>query len=142
MSVAPLIFERTYNAPVGKVWAAITSKEQMKEWYFDLEEFKPEVGFVFKFWGGPPDGEQFLHICEILEVIPNKKLTHSWRYDGYTGNSVLTWELFDESEKTRVKLTHAGLDTFPADKPEFAVHNFNEGWTHILGISLKDYLEK
>jgi uncharacterized protein YndB with AHSA1/START domain len=142
MSNGTLQFERTYNAPVGKVWQAITNKAQMKEWYFDVDGFKPEVGNVFTFSGGPPDGEQFLHICEILEIVPDKKLSHSWRYDGYAGNSILTWELFDEGGKTRVKLTHTGLDTFPADKPDFVINNFNEGWTHILGISLKDYLEK
>lgn len=142
MKAAPLVFERIYNAPASKVWKAITDKGQMKEWYFDLDEFKPEVGFEFKFWGGPPDGERFLHVCKILEVIPEKKLSHSWRYEGYDGNSVLTWELFDEGDKTRVILTHGGLETFPADKPEFAVHNFNEGWTYILGTSFKNYLEK
>ncbi|MBW4891929.1 SRPBCC domain-containing protein [Mucilaginibacter sp. HMF5004] len=142
MSTGTLEFERTYNAPISKTWAAITDKGQMKEWYFNLDEFKPEVGFKFSFLGGPPDGEQFLHVCEILEVIPGKKLSHSWRYDGFEGNSTLTWELFDEGDKTRLKLTHTGLDTFPADRPEFVISNFNEGWTHILGIGLKDYLEK
>ncbi len=142
MSNGTLTFERTYNAPVAKVWAAITDKAKMKEWYFDVDGFKPEAGFIFRFTGGPPDGEQFLHLCEVLEVIPNKKLSHSWRYDGYEGKSILTWELFDEGGKTRVKLTHTGLDTFPAEKSDFAIHNFNEGWTYILGTGLKDYLEK
>ncbi len=32
----PFIIERTYNAPVSKVWSAITDKDQMKQWYFDI----------------------------------------------------------------------------------------------------------
>lgn len=142
MSTAPLVFERTYNAPAGKVWAAITQKEQMKQWYFDLKEFMPEPGFEFSFLSGPPDGIQYLHLCGILEVIPGKKLSQSWRYNGYEGYTTVTWELFDEGDKTTVKLTHAGLHTFPATNPDFAANNFKEGWTHILGTSLKDYLEK
>ena len=33
---SPFIIERTYNAPRNKVWRAITSKDDMKQWYFDL----------------------------------------------------------------------------------------------------------
>ena len=114
MNTNPIVIENIYNAPLEKVWTAITDKNEMKQWYFDLAEFKPEVGFEFQFYGQGKDGEQYLHLCKITEVIAGKKLTHSWRYDGYEGNSFVTFELFDENGKTRLKLTHAGLETFPA----------------------------
>ena len=44
-----VVIVRTYNAPVGKVWKALTDVDQMRQWYFDLREFKPEVGFEFSF---------------------------------------------------------------------------------------------
>jgi uncharacterized protein YndB with AHSA1/START domain len=141
MNHEPLVIERTYNAPVEKVWKAITDKEQMKEWYFDIADFKAEKGFEFSFYGGDEKGERFLHLCRIMEVIPNKKLKHSWRYDGHEGDSFVTFELFDEDGKTRVKLTHEGLETFPAI-PSFAKKNFVAGWTQIIGTSLKDFVEK
>lgn len=141
MNNEPFVIERTYNAPVEKVWKAITDKEQMKEWYFDLAEFKAEKDFEFSFYGGDEKGEQYLHLCKIIEVVPNKKLKHSWRYDGYEGNSFVTFELFDEDGKTRMKLTHEGLETFPAI-PAFAKKNFATGWTQIIGTSLKDFVEK
>ncbi|MCW3114716.1 MAG: hypothetical protein JWR18_3112, partial [Segetibacter sp.] len=56
------------------------------------------------------------------------------------GNSVVTFELFDEGSKTRLKLTHAGLETFPANIPDFAKENFAEGWTYITGTSLSNFL--
>ena len=42
-----------------------------------------------------------------------------------------------------MKLTHAGLETFPltANK-DFAKENFAEGWKAIIGTLLKDFLEK
>ncbi len=140
METAPFIIERTYNATADRVWQAITDRDKMEQWYFKLKEFKPEVGFEFEFEGGPPE-KTFLHLCKVTEVIPGKKLTHSWRYDGYEGNSFVTWEIFEEDDKTRVKLTHAGLETFPTI-PEFAKENFVMGWTDILGRMLKEYLEK
>ena len=52
---APFVIERVYRAPVEKVWKSITDKDQMKQQYFDLDEFWPEVGFEFNFDGGKDD---------------------------------------------------------------------------------------
>jgi uncharacterized protein YndB with AHSA1/START domain len=136
----PVVIERTVNAPASMVWRAITDRDQLKEWYFDLEEFKPEVGFEFHFFGGPAD-RSYKHLCKITEVITNQKLTYSWRYDGYEGHSFVSFELIAVGEKTTLRLTHAGLETFPKI-PDFAPKNFVEGWTEIIGSSLKNYLEK
>jgi uncharacterized protein YndB with AHSA1/START domain len=141
MSAQPFTIERTFHAPVEKVWKAITDKDQMKEWYFNLEEFKPEVGFEFRFEGGD-DKNTYLHICRILEVIPNKKLSHTWQYEGQEEQTIVTWELFEEGDDTRVKLTHEGLEKIAKHGPAFAANNFAEGWNAIIGTSLKTHLEK
>lgn len=140
MKSEPFVIERTYTAPIEKVWNAITNKEAMKQWYFDLKEFKPEVGFEFQFEGGTED-KIYLHLCKVTEVVAGKKLTYSWRYDGYDGNSFVTWELFPEGDKTRVRLTHDGLETFPQNNPDFAKKNFVTGWTEFVGESLKKFVE-
>jgi uncharacterized protein YndB with AHSA1/START domain len=114
----------------------------MKEWYFNMEDFKPEVGFEFQFGGTGNDGIRYAHLCKVTEVIPGKKLSHSWRYKDTPGESFVTWELFAEGDKTRLKLTHAGLETFPQDNPDFAKTSFSKGWTYITGTSLAEYLEK
>ncbi|MCW3103456.1 MAG: hypothetical protein JWO09_1896 [Bacteroidetes bacterium] len=137
----PFVTERTYKAPADKVWKALTDKNEMKQWYFDLAEFRAEPGFEFSFPGGP-DGRTYLHLCRVTEVVPGKRLSYTWRYEGYEGSSEVSFELFPEGDVTRLKLTHAGLETFPAGNPDFAKKNFEEGWAHITGISLKEYLEK
>lgn len=141
MKHEPLVIERTFNAPVERVWRAITDKDQMKQWYFDLADFKPEVGFEFRFEGNNEE-RCYLHLCRVTEVVPGRKLTYSWRYDGYEGNSFVTFELFPEGEKTRLRLTHEGLETFPVDNPDFAKKNFVQGWTEIVGTLLKNFVEK
>jgi uncharacterized protein YndB with AHSA1/START domain len=140
-ATSPFIIEQAFNASTDRVWRAITDKEQMKQWYFDLKEFKPEVGFEFQFEGGTEE-KSYLHLCKVTEVIPQKKLTYSWRYDGYEGISYVTFELFPEGDKTKLKLTHAGLETFPASNKDFAKENFVAGWTDIIGKNLGQYLEK
>lgn len=141
MNDEPLIIEQTFIAPAEKIWKAITDKNEMKQWYFDLVDFKAEIGFQFQFTGGPPE-KTYVHLCTVTEVVPGRKLTYSWRYDGYAGNSFVSFELFPEGKNTRVRLTHAGLETFPTENPDLARHNFEAGWTDIIGRSLKEYLEK
>ena len=141
MKNEPFVIERTLNAPVAKVWKAITDKNEMKQWYFDIAEFKPEIGFEFQFSAGAEE-KTYLHLCKITEVTVGKKLSYSWRYDGYQGNSVVTFELFAEGNKTKLRLTHTGLETFPQDNPAFAAQSFAEGWTQIIGSSLPAFIEK
>ena len=136
-----IVIERTFQAPASAVWQAITNKDQMKKWYFDLPDFNPEVGKTFQFYGGDAN-KQYLHLCEVTQVIVEKKIQYSWRYDGYPGNSWVTFELFGEGNRTRVRLTHEGLETFPKANPDLAKERFEEGWTYIMHTSLKGYLEK
>ena len=141
MEAQPLVIEKIYNHPIAKVWYAITSNDKMKEWYFKMADFKPEVGFEFQFESGS-ETKTYMHLCKITDVIPGKKLTHSWQYKDNPGESFVTWELFDEGGKTKVRLTHAGLETFPQVSPDFARESFAKGWTYITGTGLKNFLDK
>ena len=135
-----IVKEVLLNVSPSKVWKAITNKEDIKRWYFDISEFKPTVGFEFRFEGGKDD-KSYLHLCKITEVIPGKKLSYSWRYDGYPGNSLVTFELFEEGNRTKLKLTHEGIESFGTENPDLARENFVEGWNQIIGTSIKEYLE-
>lgn len=142
MTNETFVIERVFQAPAKTLWKAITDNDEMKLWYFDIPEFRPEVGLEFRFMGGPSEDRQYQHICKIEDVIPDRKLAHSWKYDGYEGNTLVTFELFGEGNQTRLRLTHNGLETFPAGNPDFAKENFAEGWTWIIGTALKNYLDK
>ena len=140
MKNEPVVVERAYHASAEKVWQAITEKEKMKQWYFDIQDFKPEVGCEFQFIGGT-DKKKYLHLCKITEVIVGDKIAYSWRYDGYEGVPYVTFELAREGALTKVKLTHDGLETFPGNNPDFAKESFTAGWTYIIGTALKEFVE-
>jgi uncharacterized protein YndB with AHSA1/START domain len=136
---APLVVERTFDAPVALVWKALTDKEEMKRWYFDVPKFAPVVGLEFGF-DVRHEGVEYLHRCRVTEVVPGKKLAYTWRYEGHAGDSLVTFELYAEGKRTRLKLTHEGLETFPK-LAAFAKANFVAGWTEIVGTSLKNFVE-
>lgn len=138
----PVIVEKLCNASPDGVWQALTRKEQMKEWYFDLDDFKAEVGFEFTFPGKGQKGEEYIHRCRITEVTPSKKLQYSWQYENHPGYSEVTFELFPEgATKTRVRVTHQGLETFSQSNPDFARKSFTGGWTELITVLLPKYIE-
>jgi uncharacterized protein YndB with AHSA1/START domain len=136
----PIIVERTFDAPVGQVWTALTDVNEMRQWYFDLKEFKPQVGFEFEFIVDH-EGNSYHHLCRVTEVVPQKKIAYSWRYKGEPGDSLVTIELSPEGEKTHLKLTHSGVETFPRTSA-YARKNFEAGWTAIVGTELKQFVEQ
>jgi uncharacterized protein YndB with AHSA1/START domain len=136
----PIIVERTFDAPVGRVWTALTDVNEMRQWYFDLKEFKPQVGFEFEFIVDH-EGNSYHHLCRVTEVVPQKKIAYSWRYKGEPGDSLVSIELSPEGEKTRLKLTHSGVETFPRTSA-YARKNFEAGWTAIVGTELKQFVEQ
>lgn len=142
MNAKPIIKEILVNASPSKVWKAITNYEDMLVWYFDLPGFKTEVGYEFSFYGETADGTKYLHLCTITEALVNEKLSYSWRYDGYKGDSMVSFELIPEGEKTLVRLTHHGFDTFPDDNKDLKRANFDGGWEAIIRESLKHFVER
>src|SRR5215217_1082020 len=135
-----IVLERTLNAPVARVWKALTDIDQMREWYFDLKEFKPEVGFEFEFIV-EHEGNSYHHLCRVIEVIPERKIAYTWRYKDEQGDSLVTFQLSPEGEKTRLKLTHTGLETFPRT-PAYARKNFENGWKAIVDSELRPFIER
>ena len=137
----PVIVERVFPVSSARMWKALTDKNEMKQWYFDLPEFKAVVGFEFTFMAGEDADHQFKHLCRITEAVPNKKIAYTWQYDGLAGNSVVAFELVSEAkDSTRLRITHEGLHTFP-QIPDLDRKNFEKGWTSLVDGSLKKFLE-
>jgi|SRR5271170_2814431 len=140
ISTEPLVVERTFDAPVAKVWTALTNADEMRRWYFDLKEFKPEIGFEFQFVV-EHGRNRYDHRCKVTKVVSQKKISYSWRYHGHEGDSLVTFELFAEGDRTKLILTHEGLESFPK-LPAYARKNFAQGWTSLIGTELKNFVEK
>lgn len=135
----PFIREQFYDAPIEQVWQALTEQDKMREWYFPhLKSFQPVVGSKFEFNN---DGSNFQKEWTVIKVVAGKLLAHSWIYKGYPGSSEVTFELFNKDSGTMLKLTHAGISSFPAE-PHFARLRFENGWNDILRIKLNNFLKK
>lgn len=136
----PIIVKQIFHTPIEIVWNSITELEKMHQWYFEnIPSFKPEVGFKTRF--NIQSGERnFLHMWEVLEVIPNKLIKYNWKYEAYPGDSNVTFELFDEKNITKLVLTVDIIEDFPQDIPEFKRESCIGGWEYFIKDRLKNYL--
>lgn len=138
---SPIIVTKKINAPIEKVWKALTDKNEMQSWYFNIQGFEAEVGKSFDFYE-PGEEKKYLHRIEILEIIENQKLKHTWFYPSFSDQKTLvTWELEVDGDGTKVILTHEGINNLKDLGDGFSNESFTQGWNEIIGQSLKLYLE-
>ncbi|KQS92125.1 SRPBCC domain-containing protein [Chryseobacterium sp. Leaf394] len=139
----PIEIQTVIKASATQVWKALTDKTEMKNWYFDIQDFQPVTGTVFDFYE-PGDHKKYHHVGEVLEVIPDKKLSYTWTYPDFsTAKTTVLWEIEEmETGETSVKVTHSDTEKFSELGENFSRKSFAEGWRGILNQSLKPFLEK
>lgn len=139
----PVIVSQLLDFSEKRVWKAITDVDEMRQWFFgNIPEFIPQAGFETKF---PVylDDRTFVHVWKLTEVIPYRIVMYNWKYEGYRGDSYVTFELNPRGKSlTELVLTHKTTEDFPSDIPEFTRDSCQEGWNYFIKNSLKQYLEK
>ncbi|NNM94992.1 MAG: SRPBCC domain-containing protein [Bacteroidia bacterium] len=141
MNSEAVIIEAILAAPVDKVWKAITDERQMRQWYFNVSAFKPKAGFEFTF-EGPVNGKAFTHRCRVTAAEAYKKLAYIWKYEGHSGESLVTFELYPGGNTTRIKLTHSGTESFPEEISNSGREYFVQLWDQLMNKSLPEFLIK
>jgi len=125
-----LVIKWHFPHPPEKVWKYLTEPELISQWLMK-NDFQPVIGHKFQFQAKPIpkmgfDGNIF---CEVLEIIPNKKLVYTWKGGPKPGviglDTTLTWSLSPEGEGTRLVLEHTG---FKGWKNYLASIFMEQGW--------------
>jgi len=124
-----------YSQKPELVWEFLTTSELIAQWLM-ANDFKPIVGHKFMFRASahkPLDFDGNIY-CEVLELIPNAKLSYSWKYGPGNGvlkvDSVVSWTLYPKDGGTEVQLEHKGLKE-PANLMDYQA--MNAGWqTNVL----------
>jgi uncharacterized protein YndB with AHSA1/START domain len=136
----PIVVEQTFNVATEELWEALTDREQMIQWFFEnIEAFEPTVGFQTRFVV-ENEGRVFPHLWTITVVEPLRKITYNWKYEGYAGDSFVTFEIIKEEKNTRLRLVHTITEDFPKNIPEFTKESCIAGWDYFIRQRLKDYL--
>lgn len=138
----PVITEQSVHVSKEQVWKAITDPNEMRQWFFaEMPDHKAEVGFTIQF--NVDAGErEFMHLWKITEVVPFEKLVCQWEYEGYDGIAMVSYELFEETEGCKIRVTATGIESFSDEIPEFRRESCEGGWKYFINQRLKEYLEE
>lgn len=131
-----IVVEDVLPHSVSKVWQALTAAELLARWLMP-NDFEPVVGKRFTFTTKPiGDWDGVVH-CQVLEVVPLKRLVYSWvggsdanPAKGSRLDSTVTWTLQAEGAGTRLRMVHAG---FRSPGNDFAYDAMSSGWDRIVG---------
>jgi uncharacterized protein YndB with AHSA1/START domain len=114
-----------------EVWDYLTKPELIEQWLAKTD-FKPVVGQKFQFTNTceTDDNKPHYTFCEVLEIVPHKLLSYSWRKgtdeNEITVDSIVTWTLTDKDGGTELQLQHNGFTLIE----DTIVHS--EGWNQCL----------
>jgi len=129
------------DAPIERVWQAITTPSEMKQWFFGVDteaDWRPGGRLVHR---GEYGGKPYVDKGEIREFEPPRRLVHTHWSDvsGLTDTpehyQVVAWDLTPRDGGTEVTITEQNL---PSDE---AAKTSEQGWESALG-SLKKLLER
>ena len=131
----------TIDAPVERVWRAITTPSEMKRWFFGVDtdaEWRPGGTLVHR---GEYQGKPYIDKGEIIEFDPPRRLVHThWSDvsglpDSPEHYQEVAWDLTDRDGSTELTITERNLPS--AD----AARTSEQGWNGALQ-GLKEMLER
>jgi uncharacterized protein YndB with AHSA1/START domain len=118
------------------VWKTLITPELMGRWLMRPTGFEPVKGNRFTYQTTPAGEWDGVIHCEVLEVTPNERLSHTWvgGHDGNAGygsrlETVVTWVLSAVETGTRLRLVHSG---FVLPRNETAYASMSNGWTKVV----------
>ncbi len=135
-----VIVTETFTLPIAKVWNAISELEEMKVWFFEnIPTFEAKEGFETTFTVQVED-RIYPHVWKLTKVIPLQNITYDWRYEGYNGVSIVTFDLIEIEHQTTLTVTSTVIEDFADDIPEFKRESCLAGWNYFIKNRLKEYL--
>ena len=103
------------NSDPAKVFRKISDEGELKKWWVDVPELELKQGgkMLFRFLKENSEMLEKDYVVEgkVLQVEPDKKLTYTWKPvdDPDFPDSVVDWTIEQIDSKTKITLTHSGL---------------------------------
>lgn len=123
---------RLFNAPIQKVWDAVSTSESIAAWFMP-NDFQPILGHEFKI-DAPGYGTSY---CKVTELDPPKRLVFTWGEDW-----VVSFELEEQDDKTQFTLIHSGWKVKSVVGAGQDVRDtMEQGWGSFVLPRLQGYVE-
>jgi uncharacterized protein YndB with AHSA1/START domain len=131
-----IVVDEVFPHAPEAIWKTLTTGDLIGRWLMAPTGFEPVKGKQFTFQTTPAGAWDGTIRCQVLEVMPNKRLAYSWQSGdesnvGYGSpmNTVVTWTLTKVESGTRLQLVHSG---FVSPKNDSQLKSFGGGWKKVV----------
>jgi uncharacterized protein YndB with AHSA1/START domain len=147
---SPLIIKNviTINAPMEKVWDALTNPEQTKKYMFGCETVSDWKQGSDLLWRGNYDDKEMVFVKgTIVSIEPGKLLAYTTFDPNSTMEDIpqnyltVTYQLSEQNGQTELTVTQGDYNTVAEGERRYnEAYNGGEGWNPIL-VEIKKLLE-
>jgi len=138
--MGPIEKKLTVNAPVNRVWEALTDPTELQKWMMMSTNFEPTAGKDFTFQAEASEEWDGVFKCSVKEVVENKKLSYTWDTAFINAETLVEFELTENGDKTELSLVHSGWDKLAANQ-EDTRKSHSEGWDMRFVQKFKEVVE-
>lgn len=133
--------EVVLDAPIERVWEAVTSADEVKKWFGDTAEIDLRPGGKAKF--GWTDFGSFSEAV-VVEVDPPHRFSYSWTAESNTPYdetraTLVEYTLESDDDTTRLTMVESGFSRLPDEIYLDTLEGNTKGWAHELG-ELADFV--
>ena len=132
MNSEPIEKSIEVNATPESAFIAITDEKELQKWWVDVPKLEQSVGgaVLFRFLKENSDmlEKDFVVEGKILEIIPNQKLSYTWKPvdDQDYPDTIVTWTIESKNNKTKVTVLHSGTE----NAKDYS--HLNDGWAYFI----------
>lgn len=129
ISTTNLVLKPYFSASAEELYLTLLTRERISAWSRSepiIEDYPPSINSEFKFFNGFVSGR-------ILELVPNKSITKSWRLDYWKPNVYSRMKItFEESSSdTMMKIDFTGV---PVGEDKKVAENFEKYYIKSIKV--------
>ena len=132
-----IVVDEVFPHAPETIWKTLTTGDLIDRWLMKSTGFEPVKGARFTLQTTPAGAWDGVIHCEVLDVVPNERLSYSWRggHDANTDygsrlDTIVTLTLTKVDGGTRLRVVHSG---FVLPKNATTFRNLSEGWRKVVG---------
>jgi uncharacterized protein YndB with AHSA1/START domain len=121
--------------PRARVWEALTTPQQISQWFQGLWEFELEPGAPIHFDFGPQYG---VHRGRVEAVEPMDRVAYLWTHEGRDWDAaipiddvpttVMEFLLTDDGDGTKLTVIESGFAALPDEIRQRSLLDNSQGW--------------
>ena len=129
------------DTPKEKVWEVLTHQQEFRKWWGGKNlKIQATMNGEFEESQINKDGTILYTRGTVITVVPNHRLSITWKEDDWDGETLVTFYLLPQNERTKLYFLHSEWNNLSVKIREKQKSALRERWKEKLA-TLKSFVE-